>query len=212
MVTRESGAQPKEYLGKYAADRVRTVSMAWLGSTMGCGECHDHKYDPFFSKDFYQMEAFFADIKQWGVYMDYDYTPNPDLKGFSNDHPFPPEIEVDSPYLHRRIARLQNQAESLYTKAAEALKKDAEKLAAFEKWRGTSLAFLKEWPSGWAAPAPAVALKMKDTNAVCETNFSVTADGWVSFSLEPKENLQLTLPLSNMPVVAVRLELVPLED
>ena len=43
MVTREGGAQPKEYLAKYAADRVRTVSMAWLGSTMGCCECHDHK-------------------------------------------------------------------------------------------------------------------------------------------------------------------------
>ncbi|MGH7972512.1 MAG: DUF1549 domain-containing protein, partial [Limisphaerales bacterium] len=43
MVTREGGAQPKEYLAKYAADRARTISMAWLGSTMGCAECHDHK-------------------------------------------------------------------------------------------------------------------------------------------------------------------------
>ena len=94
MVTREGGAQPREYLAKYAADRVRTMSMTWLGSTMGCAECHDHKYDPFTSKDFYQMESFFADIKQWGVYMDYDYTPNPDLRGFSNDHPFPPEMQV----------------------------------------------------------------------------------------------------------------------
>jgi mono/diheme cytochrome c family protein len=42
MMTREGGAQPKEYLAKYQADRVRTVSMAWLGSTMGCCECHDH--------------------------------------------------------------------------------------------------------------------------------------------------------------------------
>jgi len=73
MVTREGGAQPKEYLAKYAADRVRTVSMAWLGSTMGCAECHDHKFDPFSTKDFYSMEAFFADLKQWGVYADYIY-------------------------------------------------------------------------------------------------------------------------------------------
>jgi len=42
MMTREGGAQPKEYLAKYQADRARTVSMAWLGSTMGCAECHDH--------------------------------------------------------------------------------------------------------------------------------------------------------------------------
>src|SRR5258707_1889707 len=65
MMTREGGAQAKEYLAKYQADRVRTVSGAWLGSTMGCCECHDHKFDPFSTKDFYQMEAFFADLKQW---------------------------------------------------------------------------------------------------------------------------------------------------
>ncbi|HEY5228462.1 MAG TPA: DUF1549 domain-containing protein, partial [Opitutaceae bacterium] len=63
MVTREGGAQPKEYIAKYAADRVRTVSTTWLGSTMGCCECHDHKYDPFKAKDFYAMGAFFADVK-----------------------------------------------------------------------------------------------------------------------------------------------------
>ncbi len=76
MVTREGGAQPKEYLAKYAADRVRTVATTWLGSTMGCCECHDHKYDPFKSRDFYAMGAYFADIKQWGVYENYTYTPS----------------------------------------------------------------------------------------------------------------------------------------
>ena len=70
--------------------------MTWLGSTMGCCECHDHKFDPFTPRDFYWLAAFFADVKQWGVYMDYGYTPNPDLEGFTNDHPFPPEIEVES--------------------------------------------------------------------------------------------------------------------
>src|SRR5437867_2156420 len=111
MVTREGGAQPNEYLAKYAADRVRTVSSSWLGSTMGCAVCLDHKFYPFRTRDFYQMEAFFADVKEWGVYMDYAYTPNPDFKGFSNDHPFPPEIEVDNPYLQQRKAKLQAQAD-----------------------------------------------------------------------------------------------------
>src|SRR5690348_5616801 len=93
MMTREGGAQPGEYLAKYASDRVRTVAITWLGSTMGCAECHDHKYDPFTQRDFYSLGAFFADVKQWCDYQDYDYTPNPALKGWSNDHPFPPEIE-----------------------------------------------------------------------------------------------------------------------
>lgn len=68
MVTREGGAQAKEYLAKYASDRVRTTSTVWLGSTVGCAECHDHKFDPFTMKDFYALAAFFADIKEEGVY------------------------------------------------------------------------------------------------------------------------------------------------
>ncbi len=67
MTTREGGAQPKEYLAKYAADRVRNASTVWLGSTMGCAECHDHKFDPFFTQDFYSFAAFFADIKEVAV-------------------------------------------------------------------------------------------------------------------------------------------------
>jgi hypothetical protein len=65
--TEEGGAQPKEYMAKYAADRVRTTSEVWMGSTMGCCECHDHKFDPFLTRDFYAFEAFFADIKEQGV-------------------------------------------------------------------------------------------------------------------------------------------------
>jgi hypothetical protein len=60
MMTREGGAQPKEYLAKYAADRVRTVGMAWLGATFACAECHDHKFDPISQRDFYSLAAFFA--------------------------------------------------------------------------------------------------------------------------------------------------------
>jgi hypothetical protein len=67
MTTREGGAQPKEYLAKYSADRVRNASSVWLGSTLACAECHDHKFDPFSTKDFYSFAAFFADIKETAV-------------------------------------------------------------------------------------------------------------------------------------------------
>ncbi|MDB4733038.1 PSD1 and planctomycete cytochrome C domain-containing protein [Planctomicrobium sp.] len=63
----EGGLQPKEYLAKYTADRVRTAGAVWLGSTIGCAECHDHKFDPFSAKDFYSFGAFFADIKEQGI-------------------------------------------------------------------------------------------------------------------------------------------------
>ena len=63
----EGGLQPKEYIAKYGADRVRTVSAVWLGSTLGCAECHDHKFDPFTTKDFYSFASFFADIQEAAV-------------------------------------------------------------------------------------------------------------------------------------------------
>jgi hypothetical protein len=69
-VSAEGGLQPREYLAKYAADRVRTTSIVWMGATMGCAECHDHKFDPFLSKDFYSLKAFFADIKETGLVPD----------------------------------------------------------------------------------------------------------------------------------------------
>ncbi|MDA1159783.1 MAG: PSD1 and planctomycete cytochrome C domain-containing protein, partial [Planctomycetota bacterium] len=67
QTTSEGGAQAKEYLAKYMADRVRNTSQIFLGSTMGCCECHDHKYDPFTMKDFYSFGSFFADISEIAV-------------------------------------------------------------------------------------------------------------------------------------------------
>jgi hypothetical protein len=64
QTTEEGGAQAKEYQAKYFADRVRNVSTVWLGLTLGCTECHDHKYDPFTTREFYQFGAFFADIQE----------------------------------------------------------------------------------------------------------------------------------------------------
>ena len=69
-VSAEGGLQPKEYLAKYGADRVRTIAATWMGSTMGCAECHDHKFDPILTKDFYAMKAFFADVNEPGLAID----------------------------------------------------------------------------------------------------------------------------------------------
>jgi len=67
QTTEEGGAQPKEYRAKYASDRVRNVAAVWLGATMMCSECHDHKYDPYTMRDFYSMAAFFADVQETDV-------------------------------------------------------------------------------------------------------------------------------------------------
>jgi len=68
QITSEGGAQPKEYLAKYMADRVRNLGSVWMGATLGCAECHDHKFDPFTAKNFYELGSFFADIQEPGKY------------------------------------------------------------------------------------------------------------------------------------------------
>src|SRR5262249_52409534 len=91
------------------------------------------------------------------------------------------------------------------------VKADKQKQAAFDNWRKASVVFLKQWSSGWAAPKPELIFRLKDTNAVLETNYTIEADSRVFFNELPKENLKFTLPLSNLWVAAIRLEIVPQE-
>ena len=209
MVTREGGAQPGEYLAKATADRVRTVGMAWMGSTLACCECHDHKFDPFSTRDFYSLGAFFADIKQWGVYNDYSYTPNPDLKGFSNDHPFPPETTVESPYLNERIALLENRRDEVVAAAARGRTQSA----AFDAWRDEVAAFLKANPSGWAAGKPLVSVrgneKKEGETGEGEIVAAVSEDGRVQVPGEKATDDTVRLEPGAGWVAAVRLELLP---
>ncbi len=62
QTTHEGGLQPAEYRAIYQADRVRNVSGVWMGATVGCAQCHDHKYDPYTLEDFHTLGAYFADI------------------------------------------------------------------------------------------------------------------------------------------------------
>lgn len=64
QTSHEGGVQEKEYLAIYAADHVRNLSAVWMGATVGCAQCHDHKFDPYTAKDFYSLAAFFADLDE----------------------------------------------------------------------------------------------------------------------------------------------------
>ncbi len=71
----EGGIVPEEYLVEYVVDRVDTTATVWLGLTMGCARCHDHKYDPITQREFYQVYAYFNNIPERGRVFKYGNTP-----------------------------------------------------------------------------------------------------------------------------------------
>ena len=67
MINFEGGAVPQEYHAEYIIDRASTTATVWLGLTMGCARCHDHKFDPIRQKDFYQFVAYFNSVPERGL-------------------------------------------------------------------------------------------------------------------------------------------------
>ncbi len=66
VINSEGGIIEEEYRVEYVADRVRTLGMAWLGLTIECARCHDHKFDPVSQKDYYRLFAFFDNVPELG--------------------------------------------------------------------------------------------------------------------------------------------------
>ncbi len=66
VINSEGGIIDEEYRVEYVGDRVRTVSMGWLGLTMECARCHDHKFDPITQKEYFSMFAFFNSVNEHG--------------------------------------------------------------------------------------------------------------------------------------------------
>ncbi len=124
QTSHEGGVQAREYLAIYFADRVRNLSNVWMGATVGCAQCHDHKYDPYTMKDFYALGAFFADVDEAQHF-----------KAGSNSLPTrrPPEIDVHSKHERMRMAELRNLLETARFSNAAARTKVETELAALEK-------------------------------------------------------------------------------
>ncbi|WP_148075062.1 PSD1 and planctomycete cytochrome C domain-containing protein [Bythopirellula goksoeyrii] len=67
MVTHEGGTIPEENITNYNADRLKTLGEAVLGLTLGCAQCHDHKYDPITQRDYYRLFAYFNTLGDVGL-------------------------------------------------------------------------------------------------------------------------------------------------
>ncbi|HEV3263031.1 MAG TPA: DUF1549 domain-containing protein, partial [Gemmataceae bacterium] len=71
----EGGIIPEEYAAEYVVDRVETTATVWLGLTMGCARCHDHKFDPIAQRDFYRVFAYFNNVPENGRAVKYGNSP-----------------------------------------------------------------------------------------------------------------------------------------
>ena len=71
----EDGIIPEEYAVEYVVDRVETTSTVFLGLTLGCARCHNHKYDPFTQNEFYRFFAYFNNVPELGRAMKYGNSP-----------------------------------------------------------------------------------------------------------------------------------------
>ena len=71
----EGGIVDAEYAVEYVVDRVDTTSTVWLGLTLGCARCHDHKYDPFTQQEYYELFAYFNNVPEKGKAFKYGNSP-----------------------------------------------------------------------------------------------------------------------------------------
>ena len=120
QTTEEGGAQAKEYEAKYAADRVRNFGQVWLGGTLMCAECHNHKFDPYTQADFYSVAAFFADVQEAAV--------GRREQGMIVTNSVEQEVEL------KRMARNLAIAQSKLEAATKAFATDGDAFADIEKW------------------------------------------------------------------------------
>jgi len=110
----EGGADAMEYAARYAVDRVNTTATTWLGVTLQCAECHDHKFDPFTAREYYQMFAFFNQV------------PEEPLKRALHVEPL---MVVATPEQERRLEELDRVAALLEAEEEDASKREAAKRA-----------------------------------------------------------------------------------
>ncbi len=140
MITAEGGAQDKEYLVKYAADRVRTTGSTWIASTLGCAECHDHKFDPFTTRDFYSFGAYFADLKEKGFY-----------GGAHSTGKWGPSIPVPNSRQKKRLARLNAGVKALKERFSDT---PPELVAAQREWETRAIVSPSPKLGNWYSVGP----------------------------------------------------------
>ena len=183
LSTEEGGAQPKDYEARMLTDRVRAVGTVWLGQTLGCAACHDHKFDPISQRDFYAMGAFFADITEpiIGKREDGLLVPNDQQA---------PELAA----LNERVSAVQKEFDADHPNLAHA----------FDAWQKDQLA-ASETERFWTQLRPADSTSENGARLEVQKQNAILIKG----KKPEKDTYSLTFASSPNPISGLRLEVLP---
>ena len=175
LLNQEGGVDPYEYYWYEQVDRVNTTASVWLGTTLGCAECHNHKFDPFTQKDYYRFLAFYDNSK-------YEIA-GPTDERWARE----PDIELPSPEQAKKSSELRTQIAKLQTVLDTST---PELEAAQAKWE----AGLKNGEVDWSVLAPAhvtsaggATLKVLEDQSVLASGKNPYAD---TYTLQAKTEVQ----------------------
>jgi hypothetical protein len=192
-INAEAGSIEEEYLAEYAADRLDTTATVWLGLTVGCARCHDHKFDPITQKEYFQLFAFFNNI---------------DEKGVDGVGPSPtPQMTVSVPGLDAELARQRVRVAELGNRLAERVDELRQDRLAWEE-RVSAILDTAMSDTLWIVPEPTELLSAN------KMNFTVLADRSVSVHGDnPLNDVQsIRIPIESGWTRAIRLEALPHES
>lgn len=157
MTNGEGGRDPEESRIDYVIDRVNTTGTVWLGLTLGCTQCHSHKFDPIAQKDYYSLFAFFNSIAEDG-------------KAGRKAKPY---LNYQSPYAERAVKETEDYV-SLWKPKEASAKIAAEKR--FESWLNLTASNLRKEYRAWKS------LRPTSVTSTEGTTFHVESDGAVQTS------------------------------
>jgi hypothetical protein len=159
--TNEGGSIDEEFRVEYVADRVHTMGTAFLGLTLECSRCHDHKYDPVSQRDYYRLFAFLDNIDESGLYSHFTQaTPTPTLLLYAEGQ------EAAHQRARERVAAAERAC-------AEAAAQAVEPFKAWRRGAGNRIVV----PSPAAAFAFDEAATNRTPNAIAATNAAEFVDG-----------------------------------
>lgn len=182
MINFEGGAIAEEYHNAYIIDRVNTTSTVWLGLTVACSQCHDHKYDPLTQKEYYQLYAFFYNVPENG------------LDGSKGNAA--PLLKAPTRHQQRELDALTSEVKALEAQLAQpSAEVDAEQLA----WEKTAR---DEASVAWIAIDPAEMRSKGNATFTKADDKTITVGG----SNAGAERYFLTAEVDLREITAIRLE------